>query len=208
MLNLDRAIVTDVAGTTRDILTETLDLGIPVTLVDTAGIRNDENVDKVEEIGIQYSKQAAQDADLVLFVFDINQGFQNADLEILNFIKNKKYIAIANKCDLKNGKLQNAICISTKNNVGIDELKQKIKDIIFEISPEDTEFITNERQQECLKKARECLIRSNEAAMRHELKDLISIDVKQALLCLDEITGEVITDEILNNIFDNFCIGK
>ena len=208
LLNLDRAIVTDVAGTTRDILTETLDLGIPVTLVDTAGIRNDENVDKVEEIGIQYSKQAAQDADLVLFVFDINQGFQNADLEILNFIKNKKYIAIANKCDLKNGKLQNAICISTKNNVGIDELKQKIKDIIFEISPEDTEFITNERQQECLKKARECLIRSNEAAMRHELQDLISIDVKQALLCLDEITGEVITDEILNNIFDNFCIGK
>ena len=109
---------------------------------------------------------------------------------------------------MKNGKLQNAICISTKNNVGIDELKQKIKDIIFEISPEDTEFITNERQQECLKKARECLIRSNEAAMRHELQDLISIDVKQALLCLDEITGEVITDEILNNIFDNFCIGK
>ena len=208
LLNLDRAIVTDVAGTTRDILTETLDLGIPVTLVDTAGIRNDENVDKVEEIGIQYSKQAAQDADLILFVFDINQGFQNADLEILNFIKNKKYIAIANKCDLKNGKLQNAICISTKNNIGIDELKQKIKDIIFEISPEDTEFITNERQQECLKKARECLIRSNEAAKRHELQDLISIDVKQALLCLDEITGEVITDEILKNIFDNFCIGK
>ena len=92
--------------------------------------------------------------------------------------------------------------------MGIEELKQKIKEIILEFSPEDTEFITNKRQQDCLEKAKESLMQAYMAAKVNELQDLISIDVKQALLCLDEITGEVITDDILNNIFDNFCIGK
>jgi len=183
-------------------------LGIPVTLIDTAGIREDENIDKVEEIGIEYSKQAAQEADLVLFMYDLSQDLSEADKTILNFIKDKKHLVIANKCDLSDKKPENTVLISAKENLGISELKQKIKEIILEFSPEDTEFVTNNRQQDCLEKARESLTQAYMAATIHELQDLISIDVKQALLCLDEITGEVITDDILNNIFDNFCIGK
>ena len=208
LLSLDRAIVTEIAGTTRDVLTETLDLGIPVTLIDTAGIREDENIDKVEEIGIEYSKQAAKEADLVLFMYDLSQDLNESDKIILNFIKDKKHLVIANKCDLSDNKPENTILISAKNKIGIDELKRKIKEIILEISPEDIEFVTNSRQQDCLEKARESLTQAYMASTVHELQDLISIDVKQALLCLDEITGEVITDDILNNIFDNFCIGK
>lgn len=208
LLSLDRAIVTEIAGTTRDVLTETLDLGIPVTLIDTAGIRDDENIDKVEEIGIEYSKQAAKEADLVLFMYDLSKGLSDTDNAILNFVKEKKHLIIANKCDLSNEKPENTICISAKNQIGIDELKQEIKNIIMEFSVEDTEFITNNRQQNCLEKARESLLQAYMAAKVNELQDLISIDVKQALLCLDEITGEVITDDILNNIFENFCIGK
>lgn len=208
LLSLDRAIVTEIAGTTRDVLTETLDLGIPVTLIDTAGIREDENIDKVEEIGIEYSKQAAQEADLVLFMYDLSQDLSEADNVILDFIKDKKHLIIANKCDLSDKTPENTILISAKNKTGIEDLKQKIKEIILEFSPEDTEFITNKRQQDCLEKARESLTQAYMACTVHELQDLISIDVKQALLCLDEITGEVITDDILNNIFDNFCIGK
>ena len=208
LLSLDRAIVTDIAGTTRDVLTETLDLGIPVTLIDTAGIREDESVDKVEEIGIEYSKQAAKEADLVIFMYDLTSGLNDADKIILDFIKDKKHLIIANKCDLSKERPKDAICISAKAELGIEELKQKIKEIILEFSPEDTEFITNKRQQDCLEKAKESLMQAYMAAKIDELQDLISIDVKQALLCLDEITGEVITDDILNNIFDNFCIGK
>lgn len=208
LLSLDRAIVTDIAGTTRDVLTETLDLGIPVTLIDTAGIREDESVDKVEEIGIEYSKQAAKEADLVIFMYDLTSGLNDADKIILDFIKDKKHLIIANKCDLSKERPKDAICISAKAELGIEELKQKIKEIILEFSPEDTEFITNKRQQDCLEKAKESLMQAYMAAKVNELQDLISIDVKQALLCLDEITGEVITDDILNNIFDNFCIGK
>lgn len=208
LLSLDRAIVTEIAGTTRDVLTETLDLGIPVTLIDTAGIRDDENIDKVEEIGIEYSKQAAKEADLVLFMYDLSKGLNDTDNAILNFVKEKKHLIIANKCDLSNEKPENTICISAKNQIGIDKLKQEIKNIIMEFSVEDTEFITNNRQQNCLEKARESLLQAYMAAKVNELQDLISIDVKQALLCLDEITGEVITDDILNNIFENFCIGK
>ena len=100
-MSLDRAIVTDIAGTTRDVLKETLDLGIPVTLVDTAGIRGvDEEENKVEAIGIEYSKQSLNEADLVLFVYDSAQGIQEEDNEIYELVKDKKHIVIANKCDL------------------------------------------------------------------------------------------------------------
>ncbi|MBO8431609.1 tRNA uridine-5-carboxymethylaminomethyl(34) synthesis GTPase MnmE, partial [Spirochaetes bacterium] len=95
-----------------------------------------------------------------------------------------------------------------ENGSGIEELKNKIKEIVCNFSFEDTEFITNTRQQDCLEKCRESLLNALNAAKIHELQDLISIDLKSALLYLDEITGEVITDEILENIFSHFCIGK
>lgn len=208
LLNIERAIVTDIAGTTRDVLTETLDWDIAITLVDTAGIRDGSEVGKVEEIGIEYSKQSASDADLVLFLYDAQCGMLKEDEEILNFIKDKKHIIVANKADLITERNDSEFYLSTITKEGLNELKEKIKKVTYNFSLEDTEFITNTRQQTCLQNCRESLIQALEAARNNELQDLISIDLKSALLFLDEITGEVITDEILNNIFDHFCIGK
>ena len=211
LLNLDRAIVTDIAGTTRDIIKENLDLGVAVTLIDTAGIREDENIDKVEEIGIEYSKQSAQEADLILFLYDANTGLTDEDNEIYEIIKDKTHIVVANKIDLVENfteEIPNTARLSTYSKDGLDELKEKMRIFFFLFSPEDTEYITNKRQQECLKRSREALQRALTAAQAEELQDMIYIDLKSALLALDEITGEVITDDILNNIFDHFCIGK
>ena len=207
LLNVERAIVTDIAGTTRDVLKETLDMDVAVTLIDTAGIRDTDEVGKVEEIGIEYSKQSADEADLVLFLYNAQTGMEKEDKEIYELVKNKTHLVVANKCDLPHNE-SNAIEISTLTGQGLDELREKIKNIVCNFSLEDTEFITNKRQQDCLTKCRESLVQALNAAKIEELQDLISIDVKSALLFLDEITGEVITDDILNNIFDHFCIGK
>ncbi len=209
LLNINRAIVTDIAGTTRDVIKENIDMGIPVTLIDTAGIREDESVDKVEEIGIEYSKQSAQEADLILFMYAANEGFTKEDKEIYEIIKDKKHIILANKIDLGGNKYTpQTIEISTVSNKGLEELKSEIKSTVLDMSSEDIEFVTNKRQQTCLIKCRESLDRALKAAQVNELQDMIYIDLKSALLALDEITGEVITDDILNNIFDHFCIGK
>lgn len=208
LLNVERAIVTDIAGTTRDVLKETLDWDVAITLIDTAGIRDNEEVGKVEEIGIEYSKQSADEADLVLFLYDASKGMNEDDRAILDLVKDKNHIVIANKCDLIENRNFDALYLSTVSKEGLDELKEKIKEISYNFSLEDTEFITNNRQQDCLIKCRESLNQALAAAKIHELQDLISIDLKSALLFLDEITGEVITDDILNNIFDHFCIGK
>lgn len=211
LLNLDRAIVTDIAGTTRDIIKENLDLGVAVTLIDTAGIREDENIDKVEEIGIEYSKQSAQEADLILFLYDANAGLTDEDNEIYEIIKDKTHIVVANKIDLVENfieEIPNTAKLSTYSKDGLEDLKEKMRTFVCQISPEDTEYITNKRQQECLKRSREALQQALAAAQTEELQDMIYIDLKSALLALDEITGEVITDDILNNIFDHFCIGK
>jgi len=208
LLNANRAIVTDIAGTTRDCIKETLDLDIAVTLIDTAGIRESEEVGKVEEIGIEFSKQSANEADLVIFLYDAKSGMTEDDKEIYELIKNKTHIKAANKCDLIENRENDIFYISTKTGEGITKLRENIKTKVCNFSLEDTEYITNERQADCLKKCRESLNTALKAARAGELQDLISIDLKSALLYLDEITGEVITDDILNNIFDHFCIGK
>ena len=208
LLNVERAIVTDIAGTTRDVIKENLDWDVAITLIDTAGIRESDEVGKVEEIGIEYSKQSADEADLVLFIYDASRGMNDEDKAILDLIKNKTHLIIANKCDLIQNKIENAINISVETGLGIEDLKNKIKEIVCNFSSDDTEFITNKRQQDCLEKCRESLTNALNAAKINELQDLISIDLKSALLYLDEITGEVITDEILENIFSHFCIGK
>lgn len=206
LLNLERAIVTDIAGTTRDVLRETLDLGIPVTLIDTAGIHEGSN--KVEEIGIEYSKQSLNEADLVMFVFDASQGIKEDDNAILELIKDKNYIIIANKADLISNRNNQTVYISALTGEGINDLKQTLTSKVCEVEPESLEFVTNSRQQVCLKRAKEALNQALIASQIRELQDLISIDVKSALLALDELTGELITDDILDNIFEHFCIGK
>ena len=208
LLNVEREIVTDIAGTTRDVLTETLDWDVAITLVDTAGIRDNDEVGKVEEIGIEYSKQSADEADLVLFLYDATKGINDDDKAILSLIKDKNHIIIANKADLVKDRKHDTFYLSTVTKEGLDELKEKIKQTAYNFSLEDTEFVTNNRQQDCLLKCKESLTQALDAAKIHQLQDLISIDLKSALLYLDEITGEVITDDILNNIFDHFCIGK
>lgn len=208
LLSLDRAIVTDIAGTTRDVIKETLDLGIPVTLVDTAGIRS-VGEDKVENIGIEYSKQSLDEADLVLFVYDATQGITREDKEVLELLKDKKYILIANKSDIAENKSDNdSVYISALTGKGVNELKQELTKKVCDINPENLDFVTNTRQQECLRKAKASIEQALLASQLRELQDLISIDVKSAILALDELTGELITDDILNNIFDHFCIGK
>ena len=208
LLSLDRAIVTDIAGTTRDVLKETLDLGVPVTLIDTAGIRENEDVSKVEKIGIEYSKQSLEDADLVIFVYDAHAGMTKEDEEILELAQEKKHLVIANKCDLISERKDGIHYISAKTGEGIAELKELITKQVCDIEPDNLEFVTNSRQQVCLARAKTALEQALLGAQLKELQDLISIDVKSAILALDEITGELITDDVLDNIFTNFCIGK
>lgn len=209
LLNLDRAIVTDIAGTTRDVLQESLDIdGVAATIIDTAGIRECENLDTVESIGIDYTKKCIEDSDVVLFLFDAKDGFTKEDEEIFELIQEKPYIKIASKIDLIEEKIGDCLSISTKTGENIELLKNKIKNIVTENNDLETEFVTNQRQQECLNKSKESLEQALAAVKMNEIQDLISIDVKSALMFISEISGEVITDDVLNNIFDNFCIGK
>ena len=207
LLSLDRAIVTDIAGTTRDVLKETLDLGIPVTLADTAGIR-DAGENKVEKIGLEYSKQSLDEADLVLFVYDASQGINEDDKQILGLIKDKNYIMIANKADLVTERNKDIVYISALTGEGVNDLKNMLTSKVYEVEPENLEFVTNSRQQVCLSRAKASIDQALMAAQIRELQDLISIDVKSAILAIDELTGELITDEVLDNIFKHFCIGK
>lgn len=209
LLNLERAIVTDIAGTTRDVIQETFDIdGISATIIDTAGIRDDENINKVEAIGIDYSKKYVQDADLVLFLYDLKDGFTKEDEEIFKSIQDKPYIKVGTKCDLVSKTDDDAVCISVHTGSNLDKLKKKIKSLIIKQDLTEIEFITNQRQQNCLQETKDALINALIAAQNHEIQDLISIDIKSALMFISEVSGEVITDDILNNIFDHFCIGK
>lgn len=209
LLNLDRAIVTDIPGTTRDVIQESIDLdGIPATLIDTAGIRDNTEIDKVEAIGIEYTKNCVQNADLILFLFDWSKGFDANDATIYEMIEDKPHIKVATKADIAEVPNPEAVNISSKTGFNIDELKQKIKEAVLDKNAMETEFVTNQRQEECLKNSKNALINALIATQNQELQDLISIDIKSALMALDEITGEVITDEILENIFEHFCIGK
>ena len=209
LLNLKRAIVTEIEGTTRDTITETLEInGISATLIDTAGIR-DKSPDKVENIGIEQSKAAIEEADIVLCLYDGQIGICKADEKIFNLAQDKKRIIVRTKCDLCNNQTKNnEISISSKTKEGIEELKKAIYEEITDLNPTQREFLTNQRQQYCLKKSLEALENALNGAKNNELQDLISIDLKASITCLGEISGEVITENILNDIFMNFCIGK
>lgn len=215
ILDAERAIVTEIPGTTRDIIQESFEVdGIPVILLDTAGIRNinsDNSSDYIESIGINKTKACIENADLVLFVYDLTQGMKSEDIAIYEEIKDKKVIKIGSKADLisscDSGKQTDSIMVSAKGKIGLDLIKNEIKKFI---TTENTsgEFCTNTRQQECLLKSRRFIEQTLIAVKNNEIQDLISIDLKSSLIALGEITGEVVSEEIINNIFDNFCIGK
>ncbi len=209
LLNYSRAIVTDIAGTTRDTIKEAINLdGYIVNFIDTAGIRDKEKADLVEQIGIDNSIEAIKQSDIVLFLYE-NNFSDEIDEELINLAKDKQVIFVKTKADInkKNDNI-NAIEISSKSGFGVDVLKNKITSIIKNLIIEDTNYTTNKRQQTCLIRAKECLENVINTSKISEIADLYAMDLKGAILALDEITGEVLTDNILDNVFSNFCIGK
>ena len=219
ILKEDRAIVTEIEGTTRDTIEEFVNInGIPLKLIDTAGIRNAK--DEVEKIGIEKSKKLAEDADLIIAILDSSKELSEEDLEILNIAKNKKTIVILNKVDLEqkikpeNPKLEffnkNIINLSAKNKTGLELLYEKITTMfnLNEINLENDVVITNERHKNLISKAIENLNKAEKVLKDGMPVDIISISLKDALSNLGAITGEEAGEEIIDEIFARFCLGK
>ena len=219
ILKEDRAIVTEIEGTTRDTIEEFVNInGIPLKLIDTAGIRNAK--DEVEKIGIEKSKKLAEDADLIIAILDSSKELSEEDLEILNIAKNKKTIVILNKVDLEqkikpeNSKLEffnkNIINLSAKNKTGLELLYEKITTMfnLNEINLENDVVITNERHKNLISKAIENLNKAEKVLKDGMPVDIISISLKDALSNLGAITGEEAGEEIIDEIFARFCLGK
>ncbi len=215
LLNEDKAIVTDIEGTTRDIVEGTINLdGILLDIIDTAGIRKTN--DKVENIGVQKSLELIDKADLILFMLNMNEPLTDMDKKIIDLIKNKKYITILNKKDLPknlffdNINLNNIVEISIINNQGIDELSKMIKDMFLneQIGTQDYTYLSNSRSISLLKQALSSLNESMKGINKNIPIDMIEIDLKNAWNYLGEIIGETYTDELIDQLFSQFCVGK
>ena len=211
LLNYQRAIVTQIEGTTRDTIKETLNLGgYLVNFIDTAGIRDKNKADLVEQIGIDNSIETIKNSQIVLFLFE--NSLDEIEPELIELAKDKKAIFVHTKSDLNPEIVENAINISTKDNNSISNLKDEILKVVKELIPEETSYTTNKRQQDCFLKCLNSLKMVLKTAVEpnffDDCADLYTLDLKQAIIELDEITGEVLTDKILDNIFENFCIGK
>lgn len=219
LLNEDRAIVSNIAGTTRDILKEYLNInGIALNIIDTAGIR--ETNDEIEKIGVERSKEYAKDADLILLVLDNSKEIDNEDLEILNFIKNKKFIVLINKSDLENKfnieKLyeytnkENILKISAKQDTGFEKLIERIEKLFFEdqIDVNEDILISNERNKNSLYNSIESLKNVLTTIENKMPEDFISMDLIEAYRYLGEITGESLDEDVIDKIFSEFCLGK
>ena len=214
LLNEEKAIVTDIEGTTRDIVEGTIVIdGILLNIIDTAGIR--ETNDLVESIGVKKSMELIEKSDLVLYVLNNNDEITENELDILKKLENKNHIIVINKCDLES-KLKlpdntyNIVKISALEDKGIDELKEKIKELYnFEnIETEDLTYLTNARSISLLEKAYECLD-SIKAGLDNNMPiDMVEIDIKDMWNILGEITGETYQDELIDQLFSQFCLGK
>jgi tRNA modification GTPase len=217
LLMENRAIVTEIAGTTRDIIEEFISIdGVPVKIVDTAGIRETEDI--VEKIGVEKSKEKISNADLVILMLDLSRELDKEDVEIIDFIKDRKHIVILNKSDLpvkldrdslKELNSEYIIEISAKTGNGLESLKDSIKQLFFsgEVTSKDT-MITNARHKEALVRAKESCNQALSALRNTSAIDLASIDVRNAWMSLGEITGETLEEDIIDKIFSEFCIGK
>lgn len=219
VLNEERAIVSEYAGTTRDTIEEFVNVqGIPLKLIDTAGIRKTD--DKIEEIGVNRALKLSEDADLIIAIFDGSKELDDEDKEILNIIKNKKAIILLNKKDIGDKNLENGdelkefknniIKISAKTGDGVEEIYNKIAEMFKtnEIKMNDGIIITNIRHKNQIDKAVKSVeeaINSNESGLPI---DMVSIPIKQILIDLSAITGEDVSEDIINEIFSKFCLGK
>ena len=219
ILKEERAIVTDIEGTTRDTIEEFVNInGIPLKLVDTAGIRETDN--EVEKIGVVKSKKIANDADLIIAIFDSSKDLTDEDKEILDIIKGKKVIIVLNKIDLENkidekneylkNISDNIVKISALNETGIENIYDKINEMfnLNEINLDNGTVITNLRHKNLISKAIENVNKAEETLEKGMPTDVIAIFIKDILEALGEITGEEVTENIINEIFARFCLGK
>ena len=215
LLEEDKAIVTEIAGTTRDIVEGKINLGgFILNMIDTAGIRKTD--DLVEQIGVHKSLSLIEESDLVLYVLNNNEELTKEDKELLEKIKEKNYIIIINKIDLpskidlKELKVDNIVKMSVKENIGLDELKEKIKEIFHlgNIELSDMKFVTSARSIAILKQIKES-IQDIEASLDEKLPiDIIEIDIKNIWDKLGEIIGISYENELIDTLFSQFCLGK
>ena len=218
ILNEERAIVSSIEGTTRDTIEEYIHInGISLKLIDTAGIRDADN--EIERIGVDKSKKLAESSDLIIAIFDTSRPFDKEDEEIVNIIKDKKAIVLLNKIDIGNteeieNKLKDLnkpiIKISALKNEGIEELYSKIEELFEfnEISSDNEILITNERHKNQINKAIENIELGIKSLKDNVPVDISAIYIKQVLEDLGEITGKNVTEDIINEIFKKFCLGK
>lgn len=219
LLKENRAIVTDIPGTTRDLIEEFVNIsGIPLKIVDTAGIRETE--DEVEKIGVERAKETSKNADLILFVIDATQGISKEDISVLNLLEGKKAIVIINKIDLKSINISNlkqeiitdhpVIELSAKQEIGIDNLEHKIIDLFMsgKVKVSDETIISNVRHKNALERAKNHIKEVLTTINKGMPTDCIAIDLKSAWECLGEISGETLDEDIIDKIFRDFCIGK
>ena len=211
----DRAIVTDLPGTTRDVVESTLIVGgIPIQVLDTAGIR--ETADTVEKIGVERSRNAAQEADLVLLTVDAVKGWKSGDQEIYQQVKNKPLILVINKTDLASPELidypeiKHVVHTSAARSQGITDLETEIIALAHQgkVMAANSEVAVNQRQASALTRAKIALEQVQATVANQLPLDFLTIDLRGAIQALGEITGEEITESVLERIFSRFCIGK
>lgn len=215
----NKAIVTEVAGTTRDVLEEYVNVrGVPLRLVDTAGIRETEDI--VEKIGVERSRKALSQADLILFVLNNNEALTQEDYTLYEVVKNEDVIVIVNKLDLEQNIDINEvkdmigdtplIQTSMLKQEGIDELEIQIRDLFFggEVQNQDMTYVSNSRHISLLKQARQTIQDAIDAAESGVPMDMVQIDLTRTWEILGEIIGETASDELIDQLFSQFCLGK
>ncbi|MFW5986281.1 MAG: tRNA uridine-5-carboxymethylaminomethyl(34) synthesis GTPase MnmE [Halanaerobiales bacterium] len=219
LLEEKRAIVTDIPGTTRDIIEEYINIqGIPLRIIDTAGIRETDNM--IEQIGVERARESLTEADLILMMLDASQPLTEEDIRIYKMIEDKPVIIIVNKTDLrekiniekaeKKFSKHKILKMSLKEEEGLNDLKKAVIDEVLdeELRTGEGVFITRTRHKNALKNAYTALERVSESHRRKMPYDFYTIDLKDCLNSLGEITGETVTDDIIDKIFHDFCLGK
>lgn len=218
LLKYDRAIVTDIAGTTRDVIEDYINLdGVLLKISDTAGIRETE--DEVEKIGVNIAREKLKDADLVIAIFDISRNFDQDDKEILKLIENKKHIIILNKDDLEqkisDDEIEkyfkdNYLRLSVMENESVMKVEKLIIDLFFdgELQISSDTVLSNLRHINALREAKKELLEVNENLNKRVFLDLIEVDLENVIAHISEITGTITTEDILDRVFSDFCIGK
>jgi tRNA modification GTPase len=219
LLKEARAIVTEIPGTTRDTIEEVISIrDIPIKLTDTAGIRETE--DQIERIGIEKSKESFNRADLIIFIVDGSSPLSKEDRKIMSKIGDRNVIVLINKTDLEPKAEEEELRITLpharlikaaiKKNIGVEELEQEIENLVFggQVRQQESLLVTNVRHKELLEKASESIADARSMAERSEALDFIEVDVRRCWELLGEIIGESVTEDIIDQVFARFCLGK